>query len=123
MLPVLLQDSDPLVVSVIRDDSSSVHPGAVVVLHPPALPLLRGEARLALIHPGEAEGGRPGGGHEDEHESVHVCRSRGCVVSSTAVIWRRGASCCRWRNTYTCSGLDFQNKSFLLLLVQTLDVE
>lgn len=97
MLLVLLQDSDPLLQAVIGDNSASVPPGAVVVLHPPALPLLRGEARVAFPHghirPDGAEDRRPGGGQEDEQESVHVCSSRGSV-SSAAGIWRRGASCC-----------------------------
>lgn len=72
MFLVLLQHSDPLVQAVVGDHSPSVPPGAVVVLHPPPLPLLRGEARLYFphrrVHPGEAEDGRPGGGgdHEDE---------------------------------------------------------
>lgn len=94
---VFLQDSDPLVQAVVGHHSASVPPGAVVVLHPPALPLLRGQARLAFLRrrtrPGEAEGRRSGGGQEDEQQSVHVC-SGGWSVGSAAGIWRRGASCC-----------------------------
>lgn len=71
---VLLQDSDPLVQAVVRDGGSAVPPGAVVVQHPPALPLRRGEAGpgdRGHIQPGEAENRRSGSGQDREQQSVH----------------------------------------------------
>ena len=44
VLLVLLQDSDPLVLAVVGDRGAAVPAGAVVVHHPAALPLQRGEA-------------------------------------------------------------------------------
>lgn len=70
MFLVLLQDSDPLVQAVVGDRGPVVPPGAVVVQHPPALPLQRGKAGpgpLGDIQPGEAEHRGPGGGQEHEH--------------------------------------------------------
>lgn len=66
---VLLQDSDPLVQAVVGDGGSAVPPGAVVVQHPPALPLQRGGAgpgRRGDIQPGEAENRRPERGQKHE---------------------------------------------------------
>lgn len=71
---VLLQDSDPLVQAVVGDGGSVVPPGAVVVQHPPALPLQRGEAwpgRPGDIQPGEAENRRSGSGQERQQQPVH----------------------------------------------------
>lgn len=71
---VLLQDSDPLVQAVIGDCGSVVPPGAVVVQHPSALPLHRGDAgprRRGGIDPGEAENRRPEGDQKHKRESVH----------------------------------------------------
>lgn len=68
MFLVLLQDSDPLVLAVIGDGGSVVPPSAVIVQHPPALPLQRGEAgpggREGDIQPVEAESRSPGHGQE-----------------------------------------------------------
>lgn len=78
---VILQDSDPPIRAVIGDGGTSVPPGVVLVLHPLALPLLRGDARLGSPHrhtgPDEAEGR---GGQEDEQQSVHVCSCEGSTA-------------------------------------------
>lgn len=75
VLLVLLQDSDPLVQAVVGDGGSPVPSGAVVVLHPPALPLQRGEARRSSprggIQPGDGENGRAGRDQKDAQQSPH----------------------------------------------------
>lgn len=76
MLLVLLQDSDPLVQAVIGDSGPAVPPGAVVVQHPPALPLQRGDAgpgHRRGLQSAEAENRRGGGGQKREQQSVHRC--------------------------------------------------
>lgn len=79
---MLLQDSDPLVQAVVGDGGAAVAAGAVVVHHPPALPLQRGCAGsggrggLQLREP---EHGGPGGGQKHEEEPV---QHRGFRMSS-----------------------------------------
>lgn len=71
---VLLQDPEPLVLAVVGNGGSAVSPGAVVVQHPPALPLQRGEAGPGSrgdIQHAEAESRRPCSGQEHEQQSVH----------------------------------------------------
>lgn len=79
VLLVLLQDSDPLVQSVVGDSGPVVPTGAVVVLDPAALPLQRSDAGRGRRRQAD-DGGEKHVGQSVHDPSVHWLRCRSAAA-------------------------------------------